>query len=310
MDELKLIFIGGKGGVGKSTISSALALKYAKKGQKTLLISTDPAHNLCDIFSFTSQPFIHEIYPLLFILEIDAKAEVKQYLKEVAKNTKRFIKSSSYELMDSYFHQLEHSQNAKESALFEKLVSSVVNDFDLYDKIIIDTAPTGHTLKFFKTPKQLSSYLDLLLSKARQSSSIYEGLEAKTGQDLDTNTANNLQFMAKSLSLRAKLYEDFASILADKNKSDIALVSIASKLSFEECKRAYDELLEADLAPKNIFINMLFPSSKDDFLKAHIKTQEKYIKLIEATFTKANIKKLYLQENELLGVDALLALDI
>lgn len=314
-----VFFIGGKGGVGKSTISSALALKLARDGQKSLLISTDPAHNLCDIFAFKEAPAITNIAPNLDILEIDSGLEANAYIKEVAKNTKKFIKSSSYAMMDEYFHAVSHSTNALESALFERLVHCVVDLREKYKNIIIDTAPTGHTLRFFTTPKELLSYLDVLKKQADRGRDIYSSLDARMGvessfdstsstKNSDKSMSDNLSYMIDTLTERANLYERFNEIL-HSNACTIALVAIPTKLSLDETLRAYHTLEHSSLAPKRIYINMIYPKNAaalNPFIEKISKTQEVYMDKIEATFSAAEIYKVPLSADELVGIDALL----
>lgn len=311
-----VFFIGGKGGVGKSTISSALALKFANAGQKSLLISTDPAHNLGDIFGFEKAPNITNIAPNLDILEIDSGLEANAYIKEVAKNTKKFIKSSSYAMMDEYFHAVSHSTNALESALFERLVHCVVDLREKYKNIIIDTAPTGHTLRFFTTPKELLSYLDVLKKQADRGRDIYSSLDARMGvessfdssKSADSSMSDNLSYMIDTLKKRANLYERFNEIL-HSNACTIALVAIPTKLSLDETLRAYHTLEHSSLAPKRIYINMIYPKNAavlNPFIEKISKTQEVYMDKIEATFSAAEIYKVPLSADELVGIDALL----
>ena len=84
----KILFVGGKGGVGKSTASAAIALNSAKQGNKTLLISTDPAHNVGDIFSQSIGGKTKRVAENLFALEIDPAIETEKYIKSVKENLK------------------------------------------------------------------------------------------------------------------------------------------------------------------------------------------------------------------------------
>src|SRR5699024_2240152 len=92
--EKKIIFIGGKGGVGKSTSAAAIAWKSAANGYKTLLISTDPAHNLGDIFDKKIGGDIRKVTEQLYALEIDPEKETENYIQGVKKNMKDNIKST------------------------------------------------------------------------------------------------------------------------------------------------------------------------------------------------------------------------
>src|SRR5665648_323776 len=87
----KLVFFGGKGGVGKTTSSSAYAYYCAKNGEKTLLVSTDPAHSLCDIFEMKIGSKIIELENNLFALEIDPEEESQNYVKNIKKNMKDIV---------------------------------------------------------------------------------------------------------------------------------------------------------------------------------------------------------------------------
>lgn len=300
MDMLKYIFIGGKGGVGKSTISSALALKHSRLGKKVLLISTDPAHNLCDIFGFSNSPNIQKIDTNLDILEIDAKQAANEYLSKVARDTKRFVKTSSYALMDDYFAKLANSANAKESALFDKLVRTLIKPLD-YDLIIIDTAPTGHTLRFFSTPLILTSFLDKIILKSKKAHDALLGQNCLSSSDF---ADDNLSLMLDTLEERRLIYEDFAKLLYS-NKCAINLVAIPSKSSLNESIRAKDELKKSKLFINSLFINMIFPKGEDAFLRAQNKIQEEYILALRKSFANAKIFELNYLTNELFGKNAL-----
>ncbi|MDE7217677.1 MAG: arsenical pump-driving ATPase GET3, partial [Helicobacter sp.] len=113
-----ILFVGGKGGVGKSTMSSALACLLARDS-KTLLVSTDPAHSLSDIFEVAPSSQTQQVHDNLFVREIDPLAEVKAYAAQVAKDAKQFISAASYSLLESYYDNVAQSGVAQESALFD-----------------------------------------------------------------------------------------------------------------------------------------------------------------------------------------------
>ncbi|HEX6595099.1 MAG TPA: ArsA-related P-loop ATPase, partial [Bacillota bacterium] len=93
----KITFIGGKGGVGKSSIAAAIAWKAAQDGEKTLLISTDPAHNLGDLFERTIGGQITQLMDNLFALEIDPERETEIYIRQVKENIKGTVHATMME---------------------------------------------------------------------------------------------------------------------------------------------------------------------------------------------------------------------
>ena len=139
----RIIFVGGKGGVGKSTSAAAIAWKTAQDGYKTLLVSTDPAHNIGDIFNQSIGGKIKEITRNLFALEIDPEIETANYIKGVKENIKGIVHSGMIEEVHRQLDTAKASPGADEAALFDKLISIILEEGKNFDKLVFDTAPTG-----------------------------------------------------------------------------------------------------------------------------------------------------------------------
>src|SRR5690625_6847000 len=119
----KVIFVGGKGGVGKSTSAAAIAWKSAQQGSKTLLISTDPAHNLGDIFSQKIGGKITAVTEHLSALEIDPETETTNYIKGVKENIKDMVQTN---MMEEVHRQLDTAKASPGDRKSTRLNSSHV----------------------------------------------------------------------------------------------------------------------------------------------------------------------------------------
>src|SRR5690554_3354739 len=148
IDDKQIVFVGGKGGVGKTTVSSALALQQANRGRKVLLISTDPAHSLADAFDRPIGDPVRNIAPNIDALEIDPDAEVEAHIERVMRTMKRFSKPDLYPEIERQMRLTQQSPGAQEAALLERIARLIDEQPEHYDVLIFDTAPTGHTLRF------------------------------------------------------------------------------------------------------------------------------------------------------------------
>src|SRR5699024_9376471 len=110
----------GKGGVGKSTTSAAYAMKMANAKQKTLLISTDPAHNIGHIFEKEIGPSRTKLNDYLYAIEVDPEFETKQYIQTVKENIKGIVKSTMMEEVNRQLDTARASPGADEAALFDR----------------------------------------------------------------------------------------------------------------------------------------------------------------------------------------------
>lgn len=163
-----IIFVGGKGGVGKSTSAAAIAWQSAKAGYRTLLVSTDPAHNVGDIFNEQIGGRTKEIADNLYALEIDPEIETDNYIKGVKNNIRGTVHTSMMEEVNRQLDTAKASPGADEAALFDKLIHIILEERQHFDKLVFDTAPTGHTIRLLSLPELMGVWIEGLLDKRRQ----------------------------------------------------------------------------------------------------------------------------------------------
>ena len=243
---IRLLLFGGKGGVGKTTASAATALELALRHpeRSLLLISIDPAHSLQDSFSGAKPP------PNLKVLELDAQAYLhafqeknRQRLREIAsrgtfldeEDINRFMELS-LPGMDELMAFLEISRWVKEGT---------------YSGIIMDTAPTGHTLRLMEMPDMIRKWLealDALLAKHRYMKKLFRGSYER--DDLD----HFIEGLAASVKQMEKL-------LKDHQQCRFVPVMLAEALSIEETLDLIRELQRLHIGVVDVVINRLYPES-------------------------------------------------
>ena len=163
----RVLFFGGKGGVGKTTCASAIALTASQAGKRVLLVSTDPAHSTSDMFERPIGPEPVELLPNLHGLEIDGEFESKRYVATVKEQIRALF---GHHILKEAGRQIDLAASmpgAEEMALFDRIGGLVRGEDDRFDLIVFDTAPTGHTLRLIRMPELLESWIRAL-SKSRQ----------------------------------------------------------------------------------------------------------------------------------------------
>ncbi len=164
----RILFLGGKGGVGKTTLASALALEASARGSRTLLVSTDPAHSTGDILGVELGPEPRPVVAGCWAMEIDPALEAELYIDAVKK---RVAESTAPRLLGEVERQIDAarvSPGAEEAAVFDRFCRIIDEDDARYDQIIFDTAPTGQTLRLLSLPELMSVWISGLISRRRK----------------------------------------------------------------------------------------------------------------------------------------------
>ena len=273
----KIIFVGGKGGVGKSTTSAAFALQYANQGEKTLLISTDPAHNVGHIFNLQIGGKIKAVTKQLDALEIDANQETELYIKTVKDNIKGTVQPT---MMEEVYRQLDTakaSPGADEAALFDKLISIIIEESPHYDKIIFDTAPTGHTIRLLSLPELMGVWIEGLLQKRNKTNDTYTRL-LNDGEKVEDPIFD-------VLLERQHRFKRAREMMLDGEQTGFVFVLNPERLPIIETNHAIEMLDQYHLHVETVIVNRVLPEGeKGSFFQKRKRYEEDYVYEIKQTF--------------------------
>ncbi|MFC7044024.1 ArsA family ATPase [Halobacteriaceae archaeon GCM10025711] len=283
----KFVFFGGKGGVGKTTVSSAYGLKCANAGLRTLVVSTDPAHSTSDVFDqqFGDDPRQVEGYEDLWAVEIDPDEEVERHLQETKRTMSDQVSPAIVNHINKQIELAHRTPGAYEAALFDRFID-VMRDADDWDRVVFDTSPTGGTLRLLSLPGFLEDWIDRLIEKRSKSIELYE--MAAIGEKEARRRAKDDPIIAR-LRERKDKFEFAADVL--QNEGVFFPVLNPDDLSIRETRRAVAELEEYDLPIGGLVINKVTPEPDDDeqgrgaqYLRDRVATERDRIEEIAESF--------------------------
>lgn len=277
----KIIFFGGKGGVGKTSCSSAFSLARAKEGKKVLLVSTDPAHSTSDLFGRKIGSQIISLRSNLDAVEIDPQKESEMYINNIKGNLSHILSPIILDEIKKQLDAAKVSPGSHESALFDKMIEIINEQSTNYDYIIFDTAPTGHTIRLLSLPELLGSWLDSLLVKRRKIVSLKRMISRKEENDP----------IVEILTRRKYNMERARKTMIDSNNLEFIFVLNAEKLPIDETKKAVVLLKKYKIPVNRIIVNRILPDSVDEFWKVKKELENKYLNDIETSFEVKDIYK-------------------
>ncbi|NJP36897.1 ArsA family ATPase [Alkalicoccus luteus] len=298
LTDKEIVFVGGKGGVGKSTTASALALLSASEGQKTLLVSTDPAHNTGDIFDREIGGTPVKVAENLFALEIDPEKETERYIDSVRSNIRHTVHSGMMEEVNRQLDTAKASPGADEAAMFDKLISLILEERASYDRLVIDTAPTGHTIRLLSLPELMGVWIEGLLKKRKKTNENYSRL-LHDGEPIEDPIYD-------VLLERQERFKKAREILLNPDTTGFVFVLNPERLPVLETKKALVLLEQYDLHVDTLVVNKVLPEAADGaFLAERRKHEETYLRMIEETFPKQKRIIIPLQPNDISDFDKL-----
>lgn len=269
----KIIFFGGKGGVGKTSCSTAFALSKARSGLKTLLVSTDPAHSISDLFHCQIGDKMTQLEANLFGVEINPEKESNAYITKIRKNLHSVMSPIIMEEINKQLDAASVSPGSHESALFDKMIELIIDTSKNFDYIIFDTAPTGHTLRLLSLPEMLGAWMDSLINKRKKTLR----LRNMIGKDKGIKDP-----IIKILSNRKKNLTLAREIMIDGENLQFIFVLNAEKMPIHETKKAVKMLKSYDINVTALVVNKILPdNSLDEFWKEKKAKEGQYLKMIE-----------------------------
>jgi len=288
---LQFIMFGGKGGVGKTTMASASALQFAKK-RKTLIFTTDPAPSLGDSLEqkLSNEPTKVSGIENLWAMEIDAKKVLEEFKEEYGKDILDILHKGTY-LSDK---EAEEMFELDIPGLDEIMGLKKITDFmesQEYDLYIVDTAPTGHTLRLLTLPELLDEWIKFLASLRWKYHYMVERFAGK----------KSLESADKFLLEMKKTVKKVRSLLQDPSKTEFMVVTIPEAMGVLETEDLIKDLETSHIPSRHIIINNIFPENKCDFCESRRKNQQKYIDEIKKKFKNHNISEIILEPEEIRG---------
>ncbi|MEF8886038.1 MAG: ArsA family ATPase [Haloarculaceae archaeon] len=302
------VFFGGKGGVGKTTVSSAYGLKCANAGLETLVVSTDPAHSTSDVFDqqFDDDPARVEGHDHLWAMEIDPDDEVQAHMQEIKRRMGEQVSPAIVSEIDRQIELAHQTPGAYEAALFDRFIE-VMRDADDYDRVVFDTSPTGGTLRLLSLPDFLDQWIERLIDKRTRSIDLFE--KAAIGEQEARKKVADDPIIAH-LQRRKEKFEFAARTL--ESEADFYLVLNPDELSIRETERAITQLTDYGLAVDGLVCNRMTPAPDDDedgrgasYLRERVATERERLAHIRETFDEPLVAVIETRVEEVKG--ALLA---
>ena len=313
-----IIFVGGKGGVGKTTTAAALASYFASQGRKTLIVSTDPAHSLGDVLNTRLSNEKTVLNPYLDAIELNPDIIVDAHFAQVERTIKGYANPDMMPKIREHLRLSKSAPGAQEAAMLESMCQHLVTAADGgYEHIVFDTAPTGHTLRLLVLPEMMGAWTDGLLAQQRRQAKL-----RSVATHLDTNnrhtdkkdlpnpfakhTPDRWAQAVNVLEQRKELFRQAGLLLHDRAQTAIILVMTADILPLAETKRAIQQLEESKLTPAAIVVNQLInPAQTDPFWQQRADRQQQLMNDIERNFSNYPIYPVYLQQTDIRGTEAL-----
>ena len=280
VDAPEYVLFGGKGGVGKTTMAAATALASAAAGETTLVVSTDPAHSLSDTLGVDvpAEPaLVHEELPL-YAAEIDPDAALEEgmfgadgdplgglgQMGEAMGGMGEAMGGAAGGAGDGAGPDGEGPlgsllggtmPGADEAAAMRQLLEYL--DDPRFDRVVVDTAPTGHTLRLLELPEIMDSMLGRVLTLRQRFSGMMEGLKGMFGGGSDDDTAE-----ADLEALRARI-ERLRGVLQDPDRTDFRVVMIPEEMSVVESERLIARLDAFDIPVHTVVVNRVMERVSD-----------------------------------------------
>ncbi len=312
----RILFFGGKGGVGKTTVSAATALRSADEGRRVLLVSTDPAHNLGHLFDREIGPQAVRLAPDLDGLELDPEQTVEIHLKEVSAALRRMMPSRLSGEVDKHIEMSRDAPGMQEAALLERIAEVVADAAREYDLVVFDTAPSGHTSRLMALPEMMSAWTDGLIrqrEKADRFNAVLRGLASDRsvgnkafGDGVADHGEDRESRIRRILERRRERFAGLRSSLTNAELTAFVIVLAAERMPVLESIELYRQLDRRHVTVGGLIVNKRLPDALGgEFLAERRAQEERHLMTLADALPDVPRFDLPLSANDVTGLDAL-----
>ncbi len=284
--EIKYILFGGKGGLGKTTLSAATAYWLARKGKRVCVFSTDPQASLSDIFErkIFGQGEV-ELAGNLYAVEIDADRRIAEYQDEIRNKIKDMYKMDTIpEEVEDYINSSAAEPAMAESATFDAMVELMTaGKFDYY---VFDMMPHGHAIRFLGMADILDQWVEKIVSVRKKAGEYGEAatvMGSKGGLAQEDLVLKELEFIRGRLNF-------VSTMVRDRDHTAFFYVLIPELMPILDTRKALEMFREFNVTVSGVVLNQVYPKELRDqtdvpgFLKNKISSQQEYVQQIRNEF--------------------------
>lgn len=316
----ELLFVGGKGGVGKTSVASAVGLTLARSGRPVLLVSTDPAHNLGHLWGRSIGDDPVEVAPGLRAIEIDPTRTTDEHLASVRATMQRLMPEHLQKEVRRHLELARDAPGTHEAAVLERL-SEVVEQRHPDELVIVDTAPSGHTARLIALPELMQAWTDGLLRRQDRSAKFGAALRGLGGDRRDPGEQAAADVVGVSprrprdrrerrdteireiLDRRQARFRGLRERLQDPERSAFVIVLAAERLPVLETIELQEQLHRAGMRVGTLVVNKRSPADAGDFLAARRAVEAGHLETVTAALPDLPVVEVPLLPEEVLGVD-------
>jgi len=300
-DSPTFILYGGKGGVGKTSCAAATALVLAREGERTLIVSTDPAHSLSDIYDTEIGFEETELEDNLWGVEIDPERALREWREELMLKSEG-MPEPVRESLGTLFGGDEalSAPGMDEAAAMDRFMRYMDSD---YDYVVLDTAPTGHTLRLLELPEFLDTMTGRLIKVRVRLHGLVEGVKGLIGQKKEPAVGPS---DVERLEKVKRRIERARAFLMDPDRTDFRVVMNPEALSIAESKRMLGNLETYEIPVRTVVINKIVRDPGDcEFCTSRYETQKEQIERANEEFKALEIVEIPLYSHEVHGRESL-----
>ena len=268
----QFILVGGKGGVGKTTTASSIAIAMAKRGKKVLVFSADPVHALPDTLNREIGDCVKAVKGIknLFALQLNPERLLQEYIQKHREVLMKIAEEGTY--FDR--RDIEQFLTLSLPGLDELMAIMKIMDLQKeheFDHYILDTAPTGHTIRLLQLPSAMENWLRVLSKMKQKSTYIKSVLVGRYVKDEADRFLEEENARVKALQ----------RLLTDEKRTQFIPVTIPEAMALEETQDLLETLKTSGIHVKNIVINNVIPPTNCKTCSTRRREQLKYIKKIK-----------------------------